>query len=618
MKNSYNNSDPKNAIDSFVNDYLEKDNLALHGYCKKYPSLDGSFKEKIKVIKFIKEGFKDYTWSGKKLGEFIIVEEIGRGGMGIVFLAIQSSLSRFVALKILPYGVVFDTKSVKRFQKEAGIIARFNHPNIAPIYFSGEEEGIYYIAMGFIDGLSTNKIINLLKALPISISDMNVLAVKDIISKYPDSSKYNLKNKNIPDAISPSRDSAFFKKSYFEFIITICIEICDALIYSHRNNICHGDLKPSNIILTNNTIPIIVDFGLAQDMNTITTIQSREFAGTLAYASPEQIKTNKISEKSDIWSLGVTLYELLSLKHPFYSDKLSDTLNKILNYEPLPLRKHSRKISKELEAIVFKCIEKDPNKRYLSMQLLKEDLIDFLKNKPIKAKPIGKLKRTYKLMRRRPIVSFLSIVLIITLIISSMLMVNKKYYDYINNAEILYNNDNYMQSIEEYNKALNLLILIPFSSYQRKSLYSAIGETYRIAQKYDEAVTYYNKTLKIDAKDYDAIAGLGYTYYEQSLYNKAIEYYNKLTVLFPKDRYNYWYLGKIYANKGDFDKALKLFHKYLTFAPKDAETLGEICNIIAKKGLQKKNEITKYLRFNGFKQEEINSILLERDRLSSD
>jgi len=608
-KENYTSED---IILEFTNKLLYGSDIDLEEYCQKYPLLKENLQRRYHILRLIEEGFKEETWAGRKIGEYIIVEEIGRGGMGVVFLAIQSSLNRYVALKILPFELTFDSKTIRRFQNEAKIIAKFNHPNIVPVLSRGEYEGVHYIVMAFIPGLPLNKIIYCLKHLSKSASEIKASEIKDIISRHLDFVRFNfdLNGIGIPESIIIRRDHSFWQKPYFEFILTICREVADALDYAHKNYIYHGDLKPSNIILTLEGVPMILDFGLAKDMKVITTTQSKEFAGTVAYASPEQIKNNIINEKTDIWSLGVTLYELISLNHPFHGETASETLGKIMNSEPLLLRKYNKKIPKEIEAIIFKCLEKNPDRRYSSMAMLEEDIGSFLESKPVKARPVKIIGRLLKWIKRRTLISFLASLLILLGLISSFIFIDKKINEQMNNGNVFYKQGNYDNALDRYSKAMALLKIMPFSKHRQKIIFSELGDVWLSKGAYETAISYYKKALELDPNYSPAISGLGDTYLEKGFYDEAIKFYKSGIELAPNDRYNYYMIGKALVSKGLLDEAIENYLIAIRLAPDDLDTVREIASILNKKGLYKDDEIRKYLKGKNFNSEQIKSVLL--------
>ena len=212
--------------------------------------------------------------------------------------------------------------------------------------------------MAFIPGLSLNKIIEGLRSR--STGEIQTVMVRDIIQGHPDFLRISSDETKtgFSDLIMVNRDPSFWNQPYMDFVFSLSSQIADALAYAHKNRICHGDLKPSNIILSAGGVPMLVDFGLAKDMRSLSSIQSAEFLGTMAYASPEHLARNTMSEKSDIWSLGLTMYEMITLRQPFRTEDVANTLRRIEEFEPRQIRSALRAFPKDAEAVVFKCLEK--------------------------------------------------------------------------------------------------------------------------------------------------------------------------------------------------------------------------------------------------------------------
>ena len=464
------------VINSFMERLLDGGNgLVLNDYCQKYPLLRTVFEQKYNIVRVLEEAFTDESLGGTEIGEFLIIQEIGRGGMGVVYLALQQSLGRYVALKVLPLGFSSDRVSIKRFRTEAQIIARFNHPNIVPIYSMGEEKGFYFIAMALIPGLSLNKILQGLRCFP--VGEWSAELVRDIVHTHPDSARLNFcgDGTDNPESISVIRDPSFWNQSYTSFALILCAEIADALSYAHRNSMCHGDLKPSNIMLTYGGVPMIVDFGLAKDMRSLRNTQSQEFLGTIAYASPEHITRNIVSPASEIWSLGVTMYEMLSPDQPFQSTDVAGTVEKILKTDPPLLRTGRKAFPKDAEAIVFKCLEKAPENRYAKAELVKEDINNFLFSKPVIAKPVGKLGRSIKWVKRNKTVSILISTLMILLVIGSFVALNSSIKQYVVEGNNHFAGGRYREAIQSYESALKILSVPIFSANTKAARFKWLG-----------------------------------------------------------------------------------------------------------------------------------------------
>jgi serine/threonine protein kinase len=599
------------VINAFVDQLLAGGNGALlSDYCNKYPPLKESLEQKYRVVRALEEAFTEEDLAGTEVGEFVIVEEIGRGGMGVVYLALQQSLSRYVALKVLPLGFTLDSGSIKRFRSEAQVIARFNHPNIVPVYSTGKEKGIYYIAMALIPGLSLNKVLDSLRYFP--AHKWTAATVRDIICTHPDFMRINVGTDNTgkPDSIIVARDPSFWNQPYPSFVLTICAEIADALSYAHRNGVCHGDLKPSNIMLSCGGTPIIVDFGLAKDMYSFRSTHSQDFLGTIAYASPEQVTRNIISPKSDIWSLGVTMYEMFSLSQPFRSNNVAGTIDKILKSDPQLLRAEVKRFPKDAEAIVFKCLEKVADKRYDRAELVREDINNFLHSKPILARSVGNLGRSLKWIRRNRLVSMLSGILLILLIIAlygslSFLMIRgSRYVD----------EQKFPEAIYSYELALKLVNLPLFSKKTKADVLAGMGYAWSEMGEDEKAINFYKRALQVETNYVPALTGIGDVYFDLGLYDKTIAFYDKAISLSPEGRSSYYQRGKAYREKGSYREALQDFHRAIRIDPYDLDTKKEISGVLLKMGLKSEEAQAENLRKEGFNETEIKAVVQLKDR----
>jgi WD40 repeat protein len=289
-------------------------------------------------------------------GDFELLEELARGGMGIVYRARQVSLDRIVAVKMLLFGPLSSPEFVKRFRTEAAAAASLQHPNIVAIHEVGVHHGQHYFAMDFVEGPSLAK----------------VLASGPL----------------------PLKKAATYVKT-----------IAEAIHYAHERGILHRDLKPSNVLIDTNDQPRITDFGLARRLEGDSELTvTGQVIGSPNYMPPEQAagRRGKLSRRSDIYSLGAMLYHLLTGRPPFVGQALADTLEQVLNVEPVSPRLLNTSVPRDLETVCLKCLEKDPDKRYATAQAVADELSRFLHNEPIHARPITRAERVWRWCRRKP------------------------------------------------------------------------------------------------------------------------------------------------------------------------------------------------------------------------
>ncbi|MCH7884078.1 MAG: protein kinase [Planctomycetes bacterium] len=381
----------------------------------------------------------------RRLGDFEIIRELGRGGMGIVYEARQRSLNRKVALKVLSSGLGMTAKAVIRFRREAETAAKLHHTNIVPIHATGEEDGVHYYAMELVDGPSLNFVIRHMRdqrrsaepkaqtpSTPPIGSDSTVAvsprhaapaaSLEDPATSLPDwvAQTMTMESGSDPSAsgtsVGESSSTLTAGHSFFDNIARMIADVADALGYAHSQNVVHRDMKPSNLLLSPDGRVSINDFGLARMLEQPGMTTTGEFMGSPLYMSPEQITAGRapLDHRTDIYSLGATLYELLTLQPPFLGERRDQIIGQIMHKEPRSPRSVNKKIPVDLETICLKAMEKDPDRRYQTGEEMAEDLRRFVNRFAISAKRAGLVGRATKWVRRHPAVAALFALVIVT------------------------------------------------------------------------------------------------------------------------------------------------------------------------------------------------------------
>lgn len=322
----------------------------------------------------------------RSLGDYEIIREIGRGGMGIVYEARQLSLDRHVALKVLPFAAVLDPKQVVRFQNEARAAAQLHHPNIVPIHGVGMDRGVHFYAMQFIDGQSLREVLD-------QLHDTASL----------DSADQTQRTSTRPAFVTEASSLRTRRPSaYAQSVAQLGIQAADALHHAHECGVIHRDIKPSNLLLDGTGKLWIADFGLARCRTTAGLSQSGDVIGTLHYMSPEQARgESAVSDpRSDVYSLGATLYELLTLCRAFNSDDSPTVLAQIISGEFKPPRALNTSIPTDIENVILKAMALAREDRYRSAAELADDLRRFVNGQPTEARPPTIIKRISQWARR--------------------------------------------------------------------------------------------------------------------------------------------------------------------------------------------------------------------------
>jgi serine/threonine protein kinase/formylglycine-generating enzyme required for sulfatase activity/tetratricopeptide (TPR) repeat protein len=350
----------------------------------------------------------------RKLGEFLLLREIGRGGMGTVFEAIQEGLGRKVAVKVLRGAAMMEDRAIRRFHREAETIARLQHPNIIPIYSVGEQDGTHYYAMKLVQGVSLAQVIRHLKSGALGDTDpfdprchLAALAgaKKGVTDEEATAKDVASAGARPTVAYSPDnklRSSWGASRRFINTAVEMIAQVAEALQHAHSQGVIHRDIKPGNLLLAEPEKLVLMDFGLAHQEGARGLTLTGDFMGTPMYMSPEQATAGRvpIDLRTDIYSLGVTLYHLLTLRAPYEGADTHTILRQVLVKEPPSFRGLHLRLPRDLEVITFKAMEKDPDRRYQSAKEFADDLRRFLNYEAIQAKPPGLAARVWKRMRR--------------------------------------------------------------------------------------------------------------------------------------------------------------------------------------------------------------------------
>jgi len=306
------------------------------------------------------------TAAPERIGDYEILHELARGGMGVVYKAKQSRLDRIVALKMILGGVYADPEMIERFTREATALAQLQHPNIVQIYEVNEHDGQPYFSLEFVEGGS--------------------LAQK--LSGTP----------------MPPKDAAALVET-----------LAAAIDAAHEKGIIHRDLKPANVLLTKDGTPKITDFGLAKKMEDDGRTRTGAIMGTPSYMAPEQASglVKELGPLADVYALGAILYEALTGRPPFKGATLLDTLEQVRSTEPVPPSRLQTKCPRDLETICLKCLQKEPSRRYSTALTLAQDLRRFQEGRPIRAQPVSRSEIAWRWCQRNPVVAGLLTVVVI-------------------------------------------------------------------------------------------------------------------------------------------------------------------------------------------------------------
>jgi serine/threonine protein kinase len=349
-----------------------------------------------------------------RFGDFRIVRELGRGGMGVVFEAVQESLGRRVALKVLAGHAQLDATRRERFLREARAAARLHHTNIVPVFGAGEQDGLPYYVMQLIPGRGLHTLVRDWrkdrKRTPLDDNSTEIAtgACRDTAGPAsPDPQPYELAEDDPPPAFGD-----------WAFVAGVGLQAADALQYAHEQGVLHRDVKPANLLLDPRGRVWVADFGLAKLVDHHGLTATGDILGTLQYLAPECLHC-QADPRSDVYGLGAVLYELLTLEPPFPADSPARLVRQIGDADPPPPRELNPSIPRDLETIVLTAMAREPARRYASAGLLADDLRAFLDDRPIRARRSSWVYRGWRWCHRNPTVALLTLSTVTALVLAA-------------------------------------------------------------------------------------------------------------------------------------------------------------------------------------------------------
>ncbi|QDV86443.1 protein kinase domain-containing protein [Planctomycetes bacterium TBK1r] len=447
-------SDLADLVDEIIDQLRSGENIDTAEYVRRFPGHADRIERLIPTLRYLGEvkditigdsltndadlsanlGGSDDALLFEQLGDFQIVREIGRGGMGIVYEANEVSLDRRVALKVLPFASISSERQLARFKVEAQAAAGLHHSGIVPVYSVGCDRGVHYYAMQYIDGTSLALVLKEFRLAStrhsVSIGDPGSAERTEPSTHSPAEQPSGPSNRAGSGDVSGS-ESASEARQHFRSMANLAIQAAEALEHAHQSGVIHRDIKPGNLLLDGEGKLWITDFGLARIEQDSELTMTGDLVGTLRYMSPEQAtsKSSAVDHRCDVYSLGATLYELLTRRPAFAGDDRQDLLRKIISVDPVPPSKWNPRIPGDLETIVMKAMEKDRDARYVDAQAMADDLRCYLEDRPIAARRPTSLARIRKWGRRHPAIvrSSLAMLSVIALawMIGSVLIVRQ-------------------------------------------------------------------------------------------------------------------------------------------------------------------------------------------------
>jgi WD40 repeat protein/serine/threonine protein kinase len=448
-------ADPFGQIaDEFVEALRQGKRPSVEEFARRYPDHVDEIREILPALVLMEkakapdealaeEGTPTAGPSLRQLGDYEILREVGRGGMGVVYEAQQLSLGRHVAIKVLPSHALLDARQLGRFQREARSAARLHHTNIVPVFGVGEQDGLHYYVMQFIPGLGLDTVLDELRRLrlprakpaptlvdgpghaagvtqgvsAVSVAH-NLLTGNSTATgglQPPDRDDRQGANVSLSLDVSATvhlpgqAEASTLSESgsqYWQSVARVGMQVADALAHAASQGVLHRDIKPSNLLLDETGNVWVTDFGLAKAASDTDLTHTGDLVGTLRYMAPERFN-GQGDLRSDVYSLGLTLYELLALRPAFEETDRNKLIKRVMHDEPPRPRKFNPGVPRDLETVVLKAIARDPAHRYQTPAEMADDLKRFVEDRPVKARRVSEAEKFLRWCRRNPLVASL-------------------------------------------------------------------------------------------------------------------------------------------------------------------------------------------------------------------
>jgi serine/threonine protein kinase/WD40 repeat protein/Flp pilus assembly protein TadD len=455
--NSPSAADPFGQIaDEFVEAFRQGKRPSVEEFARRYPEQADEIRELLPGLVLMEKVKAPDDTSGegpgptaaplRQLGDYQILREVGRGGMGVVYEAQQLSLGRHVAIKVLPGHALLDPRQLRRFQREARSAARLHHTNIVPVFGVGEQDGLHYYVMQFIQGLGLDLVLDELRRLR-KPHDKRTPTLHDAPGRTNGSADVSAAGVarsllsgqfRLPDppgdvtatqagaevevqvvAAAPARSAATSApihlpgqteastltdsgNQYWRSVARVGMQVAEALAHAASQGVLHRDIKPSNLLLDDTGNVWVTDFGLAKADDGDDLTHTGDIVGTVRYMAPERFN-GQGDLRSDVYSLGLTLYEMLALRPAFDEADRNKLVKEVMHGEPVRPRKLNPSVPRDLETVVLKAIARDPAHRYQTPAEIADDLKRFVEDRPVKARRVSELEKFWRWCRRNPL-----------------------------------------------------------------------------------------------------------------------------------------------------------------------------------------------------------------------